>query len=289
MNIHTPHLALPELGRWLATVKPKAHTAVAVVLEWTATKAPIWLTEPNQLNIILGFLSDALGPEADSTTLFILPNGSLVLAAEAMGHKAYHAADACLQRVMREMVPHQPDATVTAYDLSIHWDTFFTACQRIYHHQLAAPEKKDNRAFLEAMLRSIRRDFPGVINTSNSLNLLFVEDDPATRQLITHLIADQNARLFFASTGAEAITAYCAHLPHMVFLDIELPDISGLDILGLLTKHDPASYVVMLTGNAQQRNVEFALQQGIKGFITKPFNRQKLLDCIARFRKSSPQ
>ncbi len=286
MKIYNQHLALPELGRWLAAAKPHAHTAVAVVLEWRGRKAPIWLTEPQQMNIILAFLSEAMGADGAEANLFVIPNGSLVLTALAMPNRAYQATEECFRKIAKEMVQNQPDATTAGYDLSIHWEPFFASCKRINTHQLEAPEKPSILANMEAMLRNIRRNPQMASHKPTTLSVLFVEDDPSTRQLITHLIADQNVKLLFAANGAEAVAIYCAHLPHIVFLDIELPDVNGLEILDLLTRYDPAAYVVMLTGNAQQRNVEFALQKGIRGFISKPFNRQKILDNLERFRKT---
>lgn len=67
-----------------------------------------------------------------------------------------------------------------------------------------------------------------------------------------------------------------------MFLDINLPDISGHDVLARLRDIDPQIYAVMLSGHTQSENVMEALKMGAKGFVSKPFTKEKLLQYIAK-------
>jgi two-component system chemotaxis response regulator CheY len=59
-----------------------------------------------------------------------------------------------------------------------------------------------------------------------------------------------------------------------------LPDISGLSVLKCIHEADPDAKVVMLTANSSEKNIKEAINHGAKGFIAKPFTREKLFAYI---------
>ena len=116
------------------------------------------------------------------------------------------------------------------------------------------------------------------------LHLLFVEDDEPTRQLLqvaTHSVQSK-CKVHLASTGKEGIQKHFEFMPDITFLDIQLPDSTGLDMLKFIQQKDPEAYVVMLSANATSTNVQKALQQGAKGFIAKPFTKKKLQEVLEK-------
>lgn len=117
-------------------------------------------------------------------------------------------------------------------------------------------------------------------NTRQRLQVLVVEDDPFSRRLI-----DTSLSRFlpaFAEDGYAAVNGYLQKAPDIVFLDIDLPDVSGHDVLAKILSFDPAAYIVMLSGNSQSENVTAAVRAGAKGFVGKPFTKEKLLQYIAK-------
>lgn len=118
--------------------------------------------------------------------------------------------------------------------------------------------------------------------------IMLVEDDPLTRRLVTNCFKEENA-LITAHNGQEAATNYQLYAPDVVFLDIGLPDESGLNILQQLLTIDADAYVVMFSTNSYLENITTALNHGACGFVAKPFRKEKMqhyIDAIAAHRSA---
>jgi CheY-like chemotaxis protein len=108
-----------------------------------------------------------------------------------------------------------------------------------------------------------------------------VDDDPAAQHIVgTHLARD-NYRLIYASSGEEAMVLARQHRPDAITLDIMMPQVDGWDVLHML-KGDPAlaSIPVVLVTADQGASLGFEL--GAVAFLTKPVDREALLDAIRR-------
>ena len=113
--------------------------------------------------------------------------------------------------------------------------------------------------------------------------ILVVEDDIFSQRLVKNII-NKNYDVATAKNGHEAITTYVQEAPDILFLDIELPDINGHDVLSKIFEIDESAHVVMLSGNGDRKNIMKAIEKGAKGFIGKPFTRDKIFQYI----ESSP-
>ena len=112
---------------------------------------------------------------------------------------------------------------------------------------------------------------------------MLVEDDPFTLQLVKLAFKD-GFEVITAETARQALVYYQRHLPDMTFLDIQLPDGNGIDLLGQMKEADDESYIVMLSSHSQKEKIIDCLQHGAKGFIAKPFTRQRLVDATDKFK-----
>ncbi len=111
--------------------------------------------------------------------------------------------------------------------------------------------------------------------------ILVVEDDPFSQKLVENSL--KNNYLFSISRdGCGAIMSYITNAPDIIFLDIGLPDIDGLDVLRKLFEFDPDAFVVMFSGNGHKENVLKAVELGAKGFLGKPFTQEKLFQYISK-------
>lgn len=109
--------------------------------------------------------------------------------------------------------------------------------------------------------------------------IMVVEDDLFLQRLIRNVL-EPKGTLSIAENGWLALTQYLQHGPDILFLDINLPDVSGQQLLRKLIAVDPDLYIVMLTGNGDRQNVMQAMQHGARGFVVKPFTRDKLLHYV---------
>ncbi len=123
------------------------------------------------------------------------------------------------------------------------------------------------------------------------LNVLFVEDDEATRTLLgmTATSLEKNCEVTLAETMKDGAARYLENVPNIAFLDIQLPDGSGLDILKLIKANDPDAYVVMITANTTPANVNIAITAGADAFIAKPFTKKKIQDIFDKYVNKQPR
>lgn len=110
-----------------------------------------------------------------------------------------------------------------------------------------------------------------------------VEDDPDMAELVARLLAGAGFEVTVAAKRDEVIAGLRRpQLPDVVILDVMLPDANGFDILQKLKAHPAlkAVPVIMLTADAARESVMRGLAGGADGYITKPFERAKLLDGV---------
>lgn len=113
------------------------------------------------------------------------------------------------------------------------------------------------------------------------LVILIVEDHMLFTKDVKHALPEH--AVFFARSLEEAKLLYDKHLPDVVFLDIDLPDGNGFEMLDWLHDHEQESYVVMLTGSKVATDVALAQQKGAKGYIIKPFTKSKIEKYIGEY------
>ena len=108
---------------------------------------------------------------------------------------------------------------------------------------------------------------------------LIVEDQAFSRQMLRQMLV-RNCDIYTAADGPSAIALYESHAPDIVFLDIDVPVLDGHDVLHYINVLDPASYVVMLTASRDASDVRRALAENAKGYICKPYAKQKVIAYI---------
>lgn len=111
--------------------------------------------------------------------------------------------------------------------------------------------------------------------------MMVIEDDPFSRRLVESLLGKEYGVTGLGS-AEDALTTYIKTAPNVTFLDINLPDVSGHDLLEKIMQIDPQAYVIMLSGQADRENIAEAMRRGAKGFVAKPFTPDKLHQYIRR-------
>ncbi|CAH1072060.1 hybrid sensor histidine kinase/response regulator [Candidatus Nitrotoga sp. 1052] len=118
---------------------------------------------------------------------------------------------------------------------------------------------------------------------SQQRTLMYIEDNPANLSLVEHIIESRpDIRLLSAMNGNVGIELAGAHLPDVILMDINLPGISGADVLRILrsdplTKHIP---IIALSANAMPHDIANAMEAGFFRYLTKPIKFNELMSAI---------
>lgn len=103
---------------------------------------------------------------------------------------------------------------------------------------------------------------------ANLSTILSVDDDPKFRAAITDTLSDQY-NLVTASDGPSALMAVAQYRPDLVLLDMNMPELSGMDFLRLLKQRAPHLPVVMLTGETDPSIIVQAVKTGASDYVVK--------------------
>jgi len=106
--------------------------------------------------------------------------------------------------------------------------------------------------------------------------IVIVEDQEPIARNLQEILAHENHETRLAATVAAARTMIRAREPDLVFLDIHLPDGSGLDLLGFA---DVVKFIV-ITGSPREESLNIAFDRGAVAYLVKPFTLEDVLDAI---------
>jgi len=118
--------------------------------------------------------------------------------------------------------------------------------------------------------------------TGNREYLLLIEDEPDVADLASEMLAEEGYRVVIAHDGFEALKIYekMGKQIGLVILDYFLPVIDGDAVFEELRSINPKVNVVLSSGFAEQTKIASMLAQGLRGFIPKPYSREKLLEQV---------
>ena len=110
----------------------------------------------------------------------------------------------------------------------------------------------------------------------NNPVVLVVEDDTPVRNLIVTTLKTHEYRYLTAKNGTEAILAASSHNPDVVFLDLGLPDMDGVDVIRQIRSWSNVPIIVISARSDDADKIE-ALDAGADDYLTKPFSVEELL------------
>jgi DNA-binding response OmpR family regulator len=114
----------------------------------------------------------------------------------------------------------------------------------------------------------------------SSYHLLLIEDDPAVAQSLQDGLVRDGFSVTWKSNGADGVAHAQKHLPHLVLLDVRLPDGSGFDFCKQMRQKGLRMPVIMLTAQQDAIDKVLGLEIGADDYVTKPFNLRELLSRI---------
>jgi len=117
-----------------------------------------------------------------------------------------------------------------------------------------------------------------------NVNILIADDISVVRELHKSMLRNLGFEKFTdAKNGEDAIELVAAQKFELAILDIDMPKLSGLEVLNELRRLNKEIFVVIVSGSGTVANVKSALDLGVDGFMVKPYTRTKLEEIIAKF------
>jgi len=110
-----------------------------------------------------------------------------------------------------------------------------------------------------------------------SRRVLVVDDEKGIREALQQLLEYEQIEVRTGATGAEALTLYEEFRPHLVFLDVKMQGMDGIETLKRLRELDHQAQVVMISGHGTIQTAVEATQHGAYDFLEKPLDTDRVL------------
>jgi DNA-binding response OmpR family regulator len=118
------------------------------------------------------------------------------------------------------------------------------------------------------------------VSNQNNFQILLIEDDTAVAQSLQDGLEREGYTAIWKSSGQEGVTYAREHNPHLIVLDVRLPDGSGFDFcrqIRLLKLRQP---ILMLTVQRDEIDKVLGLEMGADDYMTKPYSLRELLSRV---------
>ena len=114
--------------------------------------------------------------------------------------------------------------------------------------------------------------------------VLVVEDNDVSRTVVRHMLAPRGYPVDCAATGAEAIEKASRGVYFAILMDLQLPDMSGIDVTRAIRQfpHHAETPIIAFTANTADEYRTLCRKEGMQGFLGKPVNLQELMAALSR-------
>ena len=114
------------------------------------------------------------------------------------------------------------------------------------------------------------------------IRILAVDDHPMLREGIASLVASQSDMELVAeaSTGREALEQFRKHRPHLTLMDVQMPDMDGIEAMVAIRNEFPEARIIVLTTYKGDVKILRALKAGARAFLLKGLLQKELLETI---------
>lgn len=123
------------------------------------------------------------------------------------------------------------------------------------------------------------------MSLSNKMVFLVVDDSKISRKWLIEMIPKkivENAEIIEGCDGEEAITLYEKHRPDVIFLDITMPVVDGIEALERIRAINPEALVVMISADRQKSTKEKVLSLGASAIISKPIDEEEFRTTLLK-------
>jgi DNA-binding NarL/FixJ family response regulator len=122
-----------------------------------------------------------------------------------------------------------------------------------------------------------------------AIRVMVVDDHPMWREAVARDLSEAGyAVVATAADGAQAVRLAPAARPNVVVLDLNMPELSGVEVTARIITADPAVRVLVLSASGEQDDVLQAVKAGATGYLVKSASREELLDAVRRTAVGDP-
>jgi CheY-like chemotaxis protein len=139
----------------------------------------------------------------------------------------------------------------------------------------------------QARLRREKEELrPALLPKRQIKNVLIVDDEEDLCWLLTNALKRKEYNVSAANSIIKGIACLKKKVPNLVLLDLKLPDGNGMDLLPEIKAAAPQAIVVIISAyGSEEKRAEAKDQEGVHGFIDKPFTEEGILKTIAQFQE----
>lgn len=112
--------------------------------------------------------------------------------------------------------------------------------------------------------------------------ILVVDDEEGACEFLKTFLEDRGYETIFALNGRDALKLIKERAPDLVFLDIRMPEMNGMEMLSELKKQHIDANVVLMTGVDEERELEKARALGAKDLVEKPVELKILNEMVKK-------
>ncbi len=117
---------------------------------------------------------------------------------------------------------------------------------------------------------------------SKSYKILIVDDEPTICDACYQILADKNYSVEIANNGSEGLKKFEEFKPDIVFIDLKMPGVSGMDVLKTIVDKKTNIIPIVITGYASIETAVESMKNGAFDFLPKPFTAEELIVIVER-------
>ncbi|MCX5783972.1 MAG: response regulator [Elusimicrobia bacterium] len=112
--------------------------------------------------------------------------------------------------------------------------------------------------------------------------ILIADDKPEVRELLSGMLKEHGYNVLLAENGLDAVKLAQKHLPSLILLDIKMPIKDGIEACREIRQEDKTKMIpiIILSVAGQSAEIQKAMLYGANSYITKPCNKEKILDIV---------
>jgi len=123
------------------------------------------------------------------------------------------------------------------------------------------------------------------LNTLRFSKILIVDDSPFFRTSVKKNLIDAKIGTIYyeAKDGKEAISLYIAHKPHVVVMDIVMPNVDGIKATQAIMQYDPKAKIIVISAKENKEIVnEVVNKYGAKDYVLKPIDSSSIVMAVSK-------